>query len=365
MQTLKLKKNSFNFITIDILRAIAASLVFLYHYGFFIMIKKIFGTNIFDIIALLSSGYAVSLFFLISGFCIHLSQLKQNNITGNHSFLFSSYFKRRFWRIYPTYLIVLLFATTVSALNGEKVSLIDFFVHVFVCQGFSVQYFNTINVVLWTITIEILFYILYPFWYLFRQKYGLNFALFLSILISIFSWIIIISFFDYSIFPLKYFVLNLWGSWCFGAWLCEQLVIKKTEFIKNFWWWIFGGILFFLFFWIRHFYWSYIICFSISICLWAWFVVPIIYLEKKLQNVHGYFGKRVIEMFVAIGISSYSLYMLHEPLMYLRNSLFAKLNSEFLKLIFGLIWLVFTYVLAWINYQIFEMPFLKFRSNNK
>ena len=158
----------FNFITIDILRGFAASMVFFYHYGVSFMLNKLFKFDLTEIFSMIGALYAVPLFFLISGFCIHLSQLKQNSISGTQKLALVPYLKRRFWRIYPTYLIILLFACAVSAIGGEKVSVTDFLVHVILFQGFSIKYFNSINLVLWTISVEILFYLLYPIWYFFR-----------------------------------------------------------------------------------------------------------------------------------------------------------------------------------------------------
>src|SRR4051812_17766604 len=42
--------------------------------------------------------YGVAVFFVISGFCIHLSHAKSKADT------FGQFFARRFWRIYPPYL---------------------------------------------------------------------------------------------------------------------------------------------------------------------------------------------------------------------------------------------------------------------
>jgi len=103
----------FNFVTIDILRGFAATTVFFYHYGVSSVIYKLFHISLLEIFARIGALYAVPLFFLISGFCIHLSQLKQNVISGFNKLLILPYIKRRLWRIYPAYLIIFLFACAV------------------------------------------------------------------------------------------------------------------------------------------------------------------------------------------------------------------------------------------------------------
>lgn len=357
--------NRFNYTTIDILRGFAATTVFLNHYGFITLFRKLFKTDFIEIIGQIGAYYAVPLFFLISGFCIHLSQLKQNSFSGNSQLKLVPYLKRRFWRIYPAYLIILLFACAVDAINGNKVSVLDFIVHVFVCQGFSIKYFNSINVVLWTISVEILFYLLYPIWYYFRSRFGLNQALLISVMVSLISWTVIVLNYDSSILPIRYFILNIWGAWCFGAWLCEQVVIKERIFIKEMSWWIVGIGLFILFKVLSLYSWSGLITYNISIALWAWVVVPFLKLEGKLANINNRFFAGIIKVLVVVGISSYSLYMIHEPFMFLRNALLQTITSEKIRLLLGAFWLFATFVAAWISYQLFEKPFLSYRSSRK
>ena len=54
-------------------------------------------------------GYAILLFFLISGFCIHYP-----NTRSNARPCWLQYLKRRFWRIYPTYLVAVFLTASIS-----------------------------------------------------------------------------------------------------------------------------------------------------------------------------------------------------------------------------------------------------------
>ena len=54
-------------------------------------------------------GYAVVLFFLISGFCIHYP-----NTSENARPCWKTYLVRRFWRIYPAYFATLLLTSGIS-----------------------------------------------------------------------------------------------------------------------------------------------------------------------------------------------------------------------------------------------------------
>ncbi|NDH01452.1 MAG: hypothetical protein EBY43_10360 [Opitutae bacterium] len=56
-------------------------------------------------------GYAVVLFFLISGFCIHYP-----NTSGSIRPNWKTYLIRRLWRIYPAYFAALLLTAGISYL---------------------------------------------------------------------------------------------------------------------------------------------------------------------------------------------------------------------------------------------------------
>jgi peptidoglycan/LPS O-acetylase OafA/YrhL len=352
----------FNFTTIDILRGFAATAVFFYHYGVSSMLNKLFKIEFTEIFAMIGAWYAVPLFFLISGFCIHLSQLKQNSILGTQNLKLLPYIKNRFWRIYPTYFILLLFSCSISAIGGGKISKTDFFIHISLCQCFSAKYFNSINLVLWTISVEFLFYLLYPTWYFLRTKFGLNQALFISASVSVISCLITTYFFNYDILTNKYFILNIWGGWCFGAWLCEKLVNDEAKFLKDKIWWSTGFLILITFYFSKVYQWAGLIRYNLIILLWGWLLVPFISLEDKIEINKNKVIKLVIKILVAIGVSSYSLYMLHEPLMSLRNLILLSVVSNKLRLIIGVIWFFATFFIAWVSFQLFEKPFISFRS---
>jgi peptidoglycan/LPS O-acetylase OafA/YrhL len=113
MQQNNINQISSNLIAIDIARGFAALSVFVYHYGVGSVLEKATGLQAFNFISTLGSVYAVPLFFTVSGFCILWSQLRQVQRQGNSSLNYKNYVWRRFWRIYPTYLVVLLFSCNV------------------------------------------------------------------------------------------------------------------------------------------------------------------------------------------------------------------------------------------------------------
>ena len=117
-------------------------------------------------------GYAILLFFLISGFCIHYP-----NTTFNANPCWKTYFIRRFWRIYPTYLVAVLITSIISyycyvkwgdpTWDTNKILRVAT-----VSQNYppnNGQFLS--NPSLWTSPLEIEFYALYPLAFCFFAKF--------------------------------------------------------------------------------------------------------------------------------------------------------------------------------------------------
>lgn len=97
---------------LEAVRGAAALYVFLVHFIFMYFIDR---TSIFSI--LFSFGQeAVILFFLMSGFVIQYSYIKNKSN-------FKTYFKKRFFRIYPLFLISILFILFSNIIAGLTIDL--------------------------------------------------------------------------------------------------------------------------------------------------------------------------------------------------------------------------------------------------
>jgi len=166
--------NPTNLISINIARGLAAFSVFVYHYGVGTIAAKYSGITQFNWIAIPGAIYGVTLFFVISGFCIHGSEWRRLQHRGDQRFDGRAYFRRRVLRIYPVYIFSLAISCALILANGVKLCAGDIFYHVLLLHGFSQAYFNSINLVLWTISIEAFFYVIYPLWLDYRVKVGLH-----------------------------------------------------------------------------------------------------------------------------------------------------------------------------------------------
>jgi peptidoglycan/LPS O-acetylase OafA/YrhL len=344
-----IKKNSL--LSIDILRAIAALGVFFYHQH---VAAYLAGYTHIAIIAQLDNfgaHYAVPLFFLISGYCIHLSNLKY--IKECKNLPLKEYYKRRFLRIYPPYLFALIFSIAISYFTyGNMPAYQDILVHVFSVQGFTVKYFNTINVVLWTITVEIAFYLIYPVFYYIRLNYNLNKALCLSLTVTIIS-IIYFSLQGQILLPQQFCVFNLWFAWCSGAYLADKITFNPTELKKPVFTFVYAGILI-AFIFVRFIPDNWQIADNqLDILIWTAPLVLFISHENWLQKHNNI----LITGLANIGLSSYSLYLLHEPLLILKNYLAHRFLPNPLQFVGVTTGILIIPLVTWYSFKYIERPF--------
>jgi len=121
----------------------------------------------------------VPLFFVISGFCIHLGYARTAAATGSGEFRFGAFWRRRFWRLYPVYFLVLcgcLGGLAALYIAGSHSLLLepypdpklkwmglDFLSHAFMAHGLT-RRFDLMggNFPFWTLAREEYLYLLYP-----------------------------------------------------------------------------------------------------------------------------------------------------------------------------------------------------------
>jgi peptidoglycan/LPS O-acetylase OafA/YrhL len=136
----------------------------------------------------------VPAFFFLSGFLIYSSYKRTDSI--------SSYFKKRFLRIFPALLIVTIYGAFLGVIYGfysDSVISLERFVIWFSSQITFFQFYNpvefrglgvgVINGVLWTISVEVLFYFFIPIFVYFEKisKYTIYIISSASLVIYIFG----------------------------------------------------------------------------------------------------------------------------------------------------------------------------------
>ncbi len=129
------------------------------------------GLGVIAVRNLLSSGFlAVSLFFVLSGFVLYLPVARRNGVFGP----LGAYARRRLARVLPAYYVVLIvcliaYPLLVTASISEHVTAGSVLAHVLLAQqearllpGYSGSLGFGVDPVVWTLSLEALFYLLLP-----------------------------------------------------------------------------------------------------------------------------------------------------------------------------------------------------------
>ncbi|MDQ2921621.1 MAG: acyltransferase [Acidobacteriota bacterium] len=233
--------------SIDALRGIAALGVVLYHAvlrtpnavpnNFFRWPVKLlqFGS---------SFGYiGVFLFFVISGFCIHLQWAKSRAAGKPQSIQFGSFWRRRIRRLYPPYLIAfalfLLMAALSVGINVTHFFVYDVVMHLLMLHNLDPKTCYSINGVFWTLAIEEQLYLGYFLLLFLRTRWGWGPTLLICALARV-GWF----FFGHAVWlatgigtPVPEAAASHWFTWALGAVAVEAAVglVQLPKWCRNLW----------------------------------------------------------------------------------------------------------------------------------
>ena len=117
----------------------------------------------------LGFGYlGVPLFFVISGFCIHLPYARTLAAADPEMATpdWKRFFARRFWRLYPPYLAALVVALGLWWLAGSPIPWVAVTTQALLVHPFHTATFDGVNPPAWTLAVEAQLYLAYPvvFW---------------------------------------------------------------------------------------------------------------------------------------------------------------------------------------------------------
>lgn len=127
--------------------------------------------------AVVHYGYiSVFLFFVISGFCIHLHWAKAQAAGKTASLAFIPFWRRRLHRLYPPYLFALaLFLIVAAVADGvafTRFYLYDTVLHLLMLHNFDSHTAYGINGVFWTLALEEQLYLAYFLLLFLRRRWG-------------------------------------------------------------------------------------------------------------------------------------------------------------------------------------------------
>ncbi|CAM2156797.1 acyltransferase family protein [Paraburkholderia tropica] len=288
----------------------------------------------------------VPIFFVISGYCIHRSGAAR--LLANPGFQLDAkqFWLRRFVRIYPVLLaaLALTFVADSISLTMTPVShkILDigpqaFLVNLFSLQGVAGKTYGS-NGALWTLSLEVQFYLLYPLLFAARRRFGFNAVLAAVAAINVMSALTLA---PHDIV----FFTSYWFSWMLGAWIAEAR-LRGSEGFRFAWpaaavFAVAGCVAF-------HF--GQYGAFQLWACAFACYLVKA--LARPLAS-----GGVLLPLFSKLGEFSYSLYLIHLPLFVLLGSLLFRSELQ------TSIWPSFGFTLAvlpvaWVFYRLFERPAL-------
>jgi peptidoglycan/LPS O-acetylase OafA/YrhL len=358
--------------SIDALRGAAALGVVLYHT---VGPHARFGPRVLNWIAVpavpvIRLGYVgVFLFFVISGFCIHLSRAR-SQAEGKPAIDFSTFWKRRLKRLYPPYLIALVVYLGIAAFTS-KVELNfayvwDVILHVFMLHNLDSHTVYSINGVFWTLAIEEQLYLAYFLLVFLRKRLGWGMTLGICLIVRVawfFGCMALRDRYGISI-PISEGAASHWFTWSLGALSVEAMfgLVKLPA-------------------------WCYRARFALMALLASvglTYLLPVLEFNKTLhdafwQFLHPLWGLGFflllnraviterrwrlagrpplpIRGLAAIGLFSYSLYLTHE-LVVMESYLFGVFRlSEMATAL--LLTTPFCVAFAWLFFQVAERPFL-------
>ena len=343
---------------IDGLRALAVLIVFLFH-------LKIPGFN---------GGFiGVDIFFVISGYLItsiYFSEKRKNN-----KFSFLNYFRKRIFRLFPSLIFVIL----VSLLFGYILLSPSDLIEISKSAIYSILFLSNIYFFLdssywanlneykffihtWSLGIEMTFYILMPFFlfliHRFNNKIKFLICLF-TIVISIFLIIFLISkgptiesvklfglFYGKEVSDILFYLIPFrFFEFLFGSLIFFLPEKKFNQKIKQLFFLVGLGLIFYSLYLVSpdHKYQSLLITISLIGSSLIIYFKDASHINKILNN----------KIAIFIGLISYSLYLVHWPMI----SYFKYILVNEISLIMKLIILILSILISFLIYKFIEIPF--------
>ena len=323
--------------SIDALRGLAALMVLVYHarasmwvgtgatyreYGLSVNPNALLGYLSFPFSY---GGLGVTLFFVLSGYCIHRRGARQIAQGREGELNWKSFALRRFWRIYPTYVFALLLTMAIdhwlslthSPNPGQDNSLFSFVVSLFTLQGFIAPFYGS-NGVFWTLAMEIHLYLAYPLLFYLSRRIGPTRVLLMTLAVSLAYTVGQMAVGFESYLPHRFqrgpIFLPYWFTWTIGFYLAEVEAGRAKRLSNKTW--------------------ATLVCVSLPIglaltTLNKYLLAEVFCAIAFAGLIHGSLTPRGAEiwrwlggrLFATVGLFSYSLYAIHAPLLIAYHSL--------------------------------------------
>ena len=362
---------------IDALRGIAAFLVLVFHSReeLWIGISELWRTNQWSGGPGVWLGYmsipfsygdvAVTLFFVLSGFCIHLPGAVALADRGMHApFRLGDYAWRRFWRIYPTYAAALAFtgaANSFAVRHLPQPTRLDLSWITFLGSLGSLQ--NTVTGqfgnadIFWSLAVEIHLYLVYPLLFAGSRHLGpvrvVLGAFAASVLVALADWYCQVQ--GIVFLSGKFFFFRFLFIWLLGFWAAEIHAGRVTLVRVPAWgWWTIAcaGMVARI---------SHKSHFSASF-IFADLLLGIAFFRLVLHSttwsLDSSFGKP-IKVAASVGTFSFSLYAIHRAVLLAFRAMFDPTGSHRGSLLFLIAGIAVSVLCGIAFYVVVERPALK------
>lgn len=213
---------------LDELRGVAILGVFLVHaVAAVCRVSKdlLFSIDTVFLAPFLYGKYGVAMFFAISGFCIHMSHRRAADPS------WGPFAVRRFFRIYPAYLLAVLSIffwpwTTLSLANPADAY--QFWMHLGLVHNFDRATFYAVNTAWWSIAIEVQLYAVYPLLCQLAARAGWRRAVLGAAAVELGIQVIRLASQALTGTELPSYIVAspfaYWGSWAVGALVAEHFL---------------------------------------------------------------------------------------------------------------------------------------------
>jgi peptidoglycan/LPS O-acetylase OafA/YrhL len=362
--------------SIDALRGAAAIGVVLYHTNATPGVDRalLWGDALDDLMFL--GKYGVWLFFVISGFCIHLQWARARVVPGARALEFGEFWRRRIRRLYPPYLVTLAFYIAIRFASGslslDGLSAWQIFLHLFMLQNLDPRAISAMNNIYWTLAVEEQLYMLYFVFLAIRRRWGWGAALGIALAARI-GW-----------FALAFVLHRGWGV---------DIIVSQAAMVQ---WmiWILGALsveaafgLVALPSWTRRLRVAGVLLSIASLMVWAqnywlgpgllndliWFGAEPVWGAGFFVLVNCLVAREqrgelmlrwpaVVRWFAGVGLFSYSLYLTHEIVEWhawpLAAGLLVNAGIRLPHIVVAAVLLAACLAFAFAFFQLFERPFL-------
>jgi len=284
----------------------------------------------------------VKLFLIISGFLIHWGYLR-----GGGRFEPAKFYNKRFWRIYPPYLVaLLLFAVTLGTAGGA----FSLLTHLTLTHNFFKSTNFSINPSFWSLALEMQLYLIYPLYLVLYKRLGLQNSVLIVGLVALAAIEVQLATgvrTDTSIF-------KMWFVWVLGAYLGENYFHKRRLYTGK-------GIYLALGYAVYIFLSATVLSPYLGDVLFSVLAIYGIDWYLHTENAFPFFPKKVANWLAVIGVYSYSIYLFHQPFLKkliqffsfnFASKLWCALGTG---LAFGVIFGV-----AYLSYQVLELDSIKY-----